>query len=193
MSAHDYAAVWLDSVGYYEDSNFTLSGNTLTGGAGQVISPTVHLHGDAVFATGGTPAWDGERGVLLEDNTFRDSAGAGVFLDGSSALLSGNTYIDNAADLWQQNCDGVPLPLGFGEAPVTELCPGYDHITAPVVFHLYLEEVLSKRSLELALDFPMAVPLVEPLTPLPSRPPTDRRWLNRPWHPAGTRRPSPSR
>ena len=169
VEAHEYAAVWLDSGWSFDDGSYTLTGNTLAGGAGQDHAPT---HGDAVFATG-VSAWDGEFGLLLENNTFEDSAGAGVFLDGSSALLTDNTYINNAVDLWQQDCDGIPLPIGMEEAPVVELCPEYDRITAPIDFHLYLEEELSKKSMDRAMDLPMALPLLEPLPPLPSRPMAD--------------------
>ena len=170
VTEHDFAAVWLDTGGAVDDGSYALSGNTLSGGAGQNLSPNVHVHGDAVFTTGGVTAWDGERGLLLEDNTFQDSAGAGVFLDGSSAYLSGNTYIGNAVDLWQQDCEGVPLPIGLEEAPVVEMCPEYDRITAPLEFHLVLEEELSKKSMDRAMELPMALPLLEPLPTAPMRP-----------------------
>ena len=169
VSAHDYAAVWLDSRWPFDDGSYALSGNTLHGGDGQDLSPTVHAHGDAVFATG-VSAWDGEQGLLLENNTLMDSAGAGVFLDGSSALLSGNTYIDNAVDLWQQDCDGIPLPVGLEEAQIAELCPEYDRITAPIEFHLVLEEELTKKSMDRAMELPMPFPLLEPLPSVPMRP-----------------------
>ena len=172
MEAHEYAAVWLDSGWSFDDGSYTLTGNTLAGGAGQDLNPNIHVHGDAVFAAD-VSAWDGERGLLLENNTFRDSAGAGVFLDGSSALLSSNSYIDNAVDLWQQDCEGVPLPMGMEEAAVVELCPEYDRITAPLEFHLVLEEVLSKKSEDRATELPMALPFLDPLPPLPSRPMAD--------------------
>ena len=154
VTAHPLAAVWLDSGWPFDDNSSSLTGNTLSGGGGQTLSPAVQVHGDAVFATG-TSAWDGERGLLLESNTFRDSTGAGVFLDGSSAQLLDNTYIGNAVDLWQQGCEGVPLPVGLEEAALVELCPEYDRITAPLEFHLFLEEEPPSKSMDRQLELPV--------------------------------------
>ena len=140
IEEHAFAGIWLESGWYPEGSSCQLVGNELSGGVGHELAPGVHAHGDAVFATGGMPAWDGTSGLLLENNTLRDSAGAGVFLHGSSALLSSNTYLDNAVDVWQQACEETPSPVGVEEAPVTELCPLHDRITAPIEFHLILEE-----------------------------------------------------
>ena len=163
--AHDHSAVWMDSGWPYDDGSFTLTGNTLSGGEGHPLSPTVHVHGDAVFATG-VSSWDGQRGLRLEDNTFRDSAGAGVFLDGSGAVLTSNAYAGNAVDLWQQDCDGVPLPVGVEEVPIAVLCPEYDRITAPLEFHLVLEEELTRNSAGPVTGLPMVFTALEPLPSL---------------------------
>jgi parallel beta-helix repeat protein len=90
-------------------------------------------------------AWDEDEkmGLLLEGNTFSDSTGAGVFLDGASATLTGNTYVGNTVDLVRQACGETEAPEGLDGEPIstTELCPNYDYLTQEVLLvSPYLEE-----------------------------------------------------
>ncbi|MBW2256667.1 MAG: right-handed parallel beta-helix repeat-containing protein, partial [Deltaproteobacteria bacterium] len=135
ITEHRFASVWLTHDGVY-----SLRGNTFLGGAREELYPGVYVHGDAIVARNGVTRWNGSQGLLLEDNVFRDSDGAGVFLDASSATLTGNTFTDNAVDLVQQTCDGIDLPLGFEEAAVTEFCPDYNHLVVPLDFDLYMDD-----------------------------------------------------
>ncbi len=79
--------------------------------------------------------------MLLEDNELLDGLGAGLFLDGASATLSGNIYANNAADLVSQGADCSTPPVGYeAEAFSTvELCPAYDYATCGDEFVLFLE------------------------------------------------------
>ena len=137
IEAHDYSAIWLDGPGRY-----TLVNNTLRGGPGSSPWTGAWWHGDAVYATGGVTAWDGETGLFLESNTFQDSR-HGVFLDGATATLQDNTWESNETDLWQQQCEDT-TPLAEGDtAEVTshEICPEGNRLTDTLVFEsLYFEE-----------------------------------------------------
>ena len=72
---------------------------------------------------------------------MRDSAGAGVFLDGASALLIDNTWIDNAVDLVQQSCnDEVGEVVGAEDAPTSDICPSPSRLWVPLEFELHLSD-----------------------------------------------------
>ncbi|MDP6935261.1 MAG: right-handed parallel beta-helix repeat-containing protein, partial [Myxococcota bacterium] len=135
-------AVYIKGEGRYQ-----LIGNDLAGGMISEKRVSDWDHGDAVFVTAGTgtpTVWDpdAELGLLLEDNSMSDSAGAGVFLDGASATLSGNVYEDNGVDLVWQGCESVDTPEGLDEEPVTstELCPDYDYTTEDLSMSMYMVE-----------------------------------------------------
>ncbi|MDP6935028.1 MAG: right-handed parallel beta-helix repeat-containing protein, partial [Myxococcota bacterium] len=139
---NEMGAVYIKGAGSYE-----LTGNHLSGGNGLEVNPGLWAHGDAVFVTAGEQVpmtWDEEEqvGLLLEDNTFSDSAGAGVFLDGASATLADNTYEGNTIDLVRQACGQADAPEGLDEEPIstTELCPDYDYLTQDLELHTYLED-----------------------------------------------------
>ena len=140
IEEHSYAAVWLLGNGEY-----VLQDNELYGGSGAPLAlpdgSELLLHGNAVYATFGVQPWDGETGLLLEGNAFRDSVGPALFLDDSSATLSGNQYSANATDLLQQNCDEAMPPEGLEEAGDTELCPQYEYMTVDFQFRIYMEDV----------------------------------------------------
>ena len=113
------AGVWLYGTGSYD-----FVGNTISGGQDA-------QYGDAVCAMGGMDEGD----LLLSDNTFDGAVRAGVFLDASSATLSGNSYSNNAVDLVQQNCGSMATPVGYEEAPVSELCTS-TYPTDDLPFHI---------------------------------------------------------
>jgi len=129
------AGVWLSGEGSY-----ALSGNTIHGGEGWTRESLTKC-GDAVYAQDGVTAWDGTSGLLLENNELLDGLGAGVFLDDATAMLSGNSYSNNAVDLVHQGTDCSSPPDGHdGEAfsSDVELCPTYDYATCGDEFALYL-------------------------------------------------------
>ncbi|MDP6934728.1 MAG: right-handed parallel beta-helix repeat-containing protein, partial [Myxococcota bacterium] len=128
---NEMGAVYIKGSGTYQ-----VTGNELSGGPGLDVAPGMWVHGDAVFVTAGdeaSKAWDEEEqvGLLLQDNTFSNSTGAGVFLDGASATLSGNTYEDNSTDLFRQACGEADAPEGLDDEPLdtTSLCPDHDYLT----------------------------------------------------------------
>ncbi|MDP6934524.1 MAG: right-handed parallel beta-helix repeat-containing protein, partial [Myxococcota bacterium] len=135
-------AVYLRGAG-----TFQLTGNDLSGGTGIETPPGSWSHGDAVFVTVGetvTTGWneDEQVGLLLEDNLLSDSMGSGLFLNGTSATLLGNTYQSNTTDLVRQACTGAEAPEGLAEEPLssTELCPEYDYPTQDLEMTAYLVE-----------------------------------------------------
>jgi len=136
---HPYAAVWLDGEGSY-----SIRDSTLVGGYGMELEypdgTTLIQHGDGIVATNGIAAWDGATGLELVGNEIRDAVRAGILLDGSSALLTGNAFSSNATDLVWQDCTGVSEPGGLQDVPSVDYCPTYQHHTAPLEFNLYLEE-----------------------------------------------------
>ena len=81
-------------------------------------------------------------GLLLQDNTFMNSAGAAVFLEGASATLSGNAYTGNTFDLVQQACTGADSPPGLDDEPIqtSNLCPAYDYWTQDLTLEAYFRE-----------------------------------------------------
>ena len=135
IQGNPIAGVWLSGEGAY-----SFAGNTIRGGEGWTRESLTKC-GDAVYAQDGVAAWDGSSGLLLEDNELLDGLGAGLFLDGASATLSGNIYANNAADLVSQGADCSTPPVGYeAEAFSTvELCPAYDYATCGDEFVLFLE------------------------------------------------------
>ncbi|MDP6934885.1 MAG: right-handed parallel beta-helix repeat-containing protein, partial [Myxococcota bacterium] len=144
---NEMAAIYLRGAGAYQ-----LTGNELTGGPGLGTDRPAWTHGDAVFVTTGDTnptSWDEEEqlGVLLQDNAFTGSAGAGVFLDGAGATLTGNTYEGNTTDLVWQACDGVDSPEGLDTEALatTELCPDHDHHAQTLELDVQLLEALASQ------------------------------------------------
>jgi hypothetical protein len=139
IGPHAYAAVWLRNAGSY-----VLEDNDLSGGDGQDPQDWVHLHGDAVYVTGGVTAWDEDTqtGLLLAGNTLRDSAGAGLLLNGSAADIRDNTWTNNATDLVQQRCEST-VALTEDEVagvPTVELCPAENYAVTELDYALILAE-----------------------------------------------------
>lgn len=134
VTAVPLAAIYLAGPGAYKIQN-----STLTGGAAQG-TPSIFPMNNAIFATGDIPMWNGRNGLLLQDNTFRDHAGGAVFLDNSSARLSGNTWSGNEIDLIQQNCiDADPMDVDLSEVGTASVCGDqeYDHRVELLDFYLY--------------------------------------------------------
>ena len=130
VEASSLAAVYLAGQGRYQ-----IDDNHLEGGPGFEWSPGTWLHGDAVVATGGIGPWQEDDGLRLTNNRLVDSAGTALFLDGSSATLSGNTYSANAHDIIQQECSEDWSPLSPDSADV-ELCTGSYRRVLPLSFDL---------------------------------------------------------
>ena len=135
VTGNPIGGVWLSGPGSYQ-----LQGNDLQGGEGEVRGSLIRC-GDAVYARDGVSAWDGERGLVLEDNTIREGHGAGLFLDDASATLAGNDWDSNTIDLVAQGGACAQAPDGLDDEPVatTELCPTWDYSTCGDEFELYLE------------------------------------------------------
>ncbi len=129
------AGVWLAGEGSY-----SLSDNAIHGGDGWTRE-TLTKCGDAVYARDGVRAWDGNAGLLLQNNELLDGLGAGLFLDGASASLSGNRFADNAVDLIAQGPGCETLPDGYHDEAINtaELCPSYSYATSGDRFMLRLE------------------------------------------------------
>ncbi len=126
IGPHELAAIWLDGPGTYD-----IERNTLSGSAG-FAQGSATLHGNAVFAENGVTAWNGTTGLLVSENTISGSADIGVFLDGSSAILSGNSWYSNGTDVRQQLCDNITELTG-GDllgVPRALVCPGTNVLTA---------------------------------------------------------------
>lgn len=117
IQGNEIAGLWLAGPGSYE-----VTRSTIAGGVGVPFGDGDRC-GDAVLALEGVEAWDGESGLLLEECTFQGSTRAGIFLDGASASLSGNTYTGNEVDLVVQGQSCEDLPPSYGEAPSQLLCP----------------------------------------------------------------------
>ncbi len=117
------AGIWLGGQGSYE-----IVGNTIHGGPGWTRGSLTKC-GDAVYAEGGTQAWDGTDGLLLEDNDLSEGLTAGLFLNDSSATLLGNHFTDNTVDLVRQGeaCTSAPEGDDIDSLASAELCPVYDY------------------------------------------------------------------
>jgi hypothetical protein len=142
---NEMGAVLLQGPGSHQ-----LLDNQLSGGDGMTANPGSWGHGDAIFVTHGADGsssspWSDEQqdGLLVRDNVITDSMGAGVFLDGASATLSGNAYEGNTIDLVRQACGEAQAPSGLDEEDLgsTELCPDYDYLVHELVMSPFLEEV----------------------------------------------------
>jgi hypothetical protein len=131
ITEHELAGVYLGAPGSYISTDCELSG----AGTGKA-SAGIWWHGDAVVATGGVQPWDtlSETGLLLQHNTLKDAGGAGLFLDGATATLSGNSWSNNSVDIVQQSCEGdLASPVGMSTEMLNsqDICPEYDY----VLFH----------------------------------------------------------
>ncbi len=77
--------------------------------------------------------------LLLEGNSIRDNAGAGVFLDDAAAVRSGNDGAQNGPDLLVQG-DACHSPEdGYLEVPEAEVCPVFDRPVCELEFAWDLE------------------------------------------------------
>jgi hypothetical protein len=136
ITDHAYGAVYLDGPGSY-----VLDSADLTGGAGWELVAGRPLHGDAVFATGGITPWDTDSGLLIVNSTLRDSQGAGVFLDGASAMLEGVSWTGNAMDVVQQSCGpDVSEVAGAGDSLATDICPEFNQLVVPLSIEMILQD-----------------------------------------------------
>ncbi len=121
-----YAAVWLDGAGTYD-----IEDDVLSGGDGVPVGANT-IHGNAVFAENGVPAWDGTTGLYLGGDSLGDASDVALLLDDSSAVLDGDSWSLNATDVRQQRCeDVVAIPSDqLSAAPSTAICPGTNLLTA---------------------------------------------------------------
>jgi hypothetical protein len=128
------AGIWLQGQGSY-----LIAGNSIHGGEGETRG-TLQRCGDAVYATDGVTAYDGELGLALSSNTIEDGRGAGLFLHGASASLEGNTWRDNLVDLVVQGeaCERAPAGLDSEPLGSVERCPTWDYSTCSDSFDLLL-------------------------------------------------------
>jgi hypothetical protein len=132
--------------------SFHLLDNEISGSEGRSLSPGWWEYGDAVSVSTGFNStigpWDEatQTGLLLENNILSDSSGAGLFLNGASATLVGNTWSGNSTDIWQQACSGVSTPEGLEEEDLatTEFCPTWDRMTLDLI----LQEKLIEPDIE---------------------------------------------
>ena len=113
VGPHAYAAVWVEGAGAWSFAEADLAGS----GGIPTVSGAI-LHGNAVFARDGVPAWDGRTGLRVRDSRLHGAAEYAVLLDGASASLTGVTWEDNGVDVRQQRCTGVE--------PVAEPDPGWE-------------------------------------------------------------------
>jgi hypothetical protein len=137
VSANPIGGVWLSGPGSYH-----LEGSDLHGGEGETRGALVRC-GDALYARDVPDLGDGV-GLYLAGNTLRDGHGAGLFLDGATATLAGNTWTSNTVDVVAQGAACAQPPEGLEAEPVTstELCPTWDYSTCGDEFSFYLELAL---------------------------------------------------
>jgi len=135
LSDHPYGSVYVDGPGSYQ-----LQDADLEGGPGWELVAGRPLHGDAVFATGGVGPWSDDLGLLVAGCTLRDSAGAGVFLDGASASLVDNVWQDNETDWVQQGCSGELAAVEGGEEASSSECPETQQLVVPLEMQMQLED-----------------------------------------------------
>jgi hypothetical protein len=128
------AGLWLTGQGRYR-----VSDSLLHGGEGETRG-SLQRCGDAVYARQGVTAWDGALGLELAGNTILDGRGAGLFLDGASATVAGNTWRDNLVDVIAQGeaCEQEPDGLSGESIGSVELCPTWDYSTCTDTFQLLL-------------------------------------------------------
>jgi hypothetical protein len=130
---HLYAAVWLDGDGAYAIRN-----SVLVGGVGEIVEfpdgSTALLNGDGVVATNGVEA------LVVERTVIEAAPRAGLLLDGSSAQLSRNEFLDNDADVVWQACEGVDAPVGVAPAELEDRCDISTLPVAPLEFNIIMEE-----------------------------------------------------
>ncbi|MDP6934533.1 MAG: hypothetical protein QGG40_16540, partial [Myxococcota bacterium] len=140
VSDNHMGAVLLEGQGAY-----WLESSSFHGGEGVEVCAGQWGHGDAVLASGGVSAWetDGEQilGLSLVDVTLADSAGAGLFLDGSAATLSEVTWQDNEVDWVRQACGELDSE-GLDEAEVESSldCASYDYRLTSLRYYLEYDE-----------------------------------------------------
>ncbi len=64
-----------------------------------------------------------------------------VFLNGSNATLTGNSYIGGGIDVQQQKCSYTdPVDLNKDGAIRNNLCPQYDDVSGNIWFSLKIED-----------------------------------------------------
>ncbi len=134
VAGHAYASLWLAAPGAYRVTGSDVAGSAGVDGAGV-------LHGNAVYATGGIPPWDGASGLYLGGTWFHDAVGVAVLLDGAAATLDDNTWSGNGVDLVQQRCDGVAAVDGIDAVPNADVCPSTDRLIATLSYSITLEDV----------------------------------------------------
>jgi len=126
----------VQGIQLHGSGSFQLVDNDIEGGEG-VVHGDERRCGDAVYASDGVAAWDGTTGLRIEHSSLTGGLTAGLMLASSSAVLSGNTWADNAvADIITQGAGCDDPPEGHEEAGTVELCPEWDYPTCYEVFSL---------------------------------------------------------
>ncbi len=105
------------------------------------LTETVSIMGHGVYAS------DVVSGLTLTSNEFEGNEGAHVFLHGSNATLTGNSYVSNGVlDFQQQHCGGPISPVDLSADGLTGLivvfCPEYDTLIRDWDFCLTLSEAV---------------------------------------------------
>ncbi len=163
ISDQPVAGVYLSGAGRY-----TLMNNDISASTGVSHGPTTRC-GDGVFATG-VQAWDGAGGLLLQDNSIEDNQGAGLFLDDGWATLEGNIWDGNHLDLRVQGEACLSPRDDWVEAPVQEICAGWDQPSCSLAFSFELAaaDITPARTVAQAGWLPERGPVMAPGSPAPT-------------------------
>ncbi len=117
-----------------KEGSYRLTGNHISGSVGLPHGVTTRC-GDGVYALE-IAAWNDSHGLFIEENTFIDNVGAGLFLDDASALLDGNAWSGNAPDLLVQGASCSSAGGDYSEVPDQDICPTWQEPTCSLVFML---------------------------------------------------------
>lgn len=130
IEAARYAGVWIVGEGSHR-----IEGATIVGGPGEEVGGA-RLGGQAIIAVEGGGAWDGAQGLLVTGTTLSGSDGPAVLLDGATATLNGNAWVDNGVDVVQQGCPADPPEVDADASLI--LCPAYDLLLPPLDYEIQL-------------------------------------------------------
>ncbi len=159
------------------EGSHLLIDSTLRAGPGDPHGATARC-ADAVYAGGGLAAWDGSSGLGFEGGSLEDATGAGLFLDGSTALLEGTAFLNNGYDVIAQGAGCEGLDAGAFGADSADVCPTWTYPTCYEEFVFTLEVTEIDQSHGHGLDprtvtppaLPAPVDLPLPMIDLPDAP-----------------------
>ncbi len=172
------AGVWLSGEGAYRIEN-----SHIAGGEGLEHGVTRRC-GEAVYAGAGVAAWDDGAGLLLQDNVITGAQEVALLLDGASATLAGNSWLDNPLDLASQGegCSQAPPGLASENIGETQLCPPWDYPVCNDYFSLNLV-IADLPTPDVAARPPLPPTVVMPRWPMPpdSTRPDSGAWVDAVW------------